>query len=43
VPDQILVAFVAKLWLYRFWHGQVLFADFLGILGVRPANGVLDK
>jgi len=32
VPDQILVALVAKLRLHRFWRGRSLFAELLRIL-----------
>src|SRR5262249_35559869 len=35
VPGQILIAFVAKLWLYEFWPAERRFAELLRILEKR--------
>jgi hypothetical protein len=40
VPNQILIAFVAKLRLYGFWRGEGRFAELLRILEKDGATGL---
>ena len=40
VPGQILIAFIAKLRLYRFWRGEGLFAELLRILEKDGTTGL---